>query len=157
MMRRVGDALLAVAATLLVVGPLAHLAWHSPDHTHLPGGVVVRQGLQPHAHDTRHGHSHAESHGHWHDEGQASDHSHDDSSDDAPGDSPFHGAGSLAHFGGAPVLAVPVLVPPRLIRLVRLWVMTSPLAVASLRGRSVQSGWRARAPPNDRVREHSIV
>lgn len=131
-MRRLSDGLLAVAAALLVVGPLAHLATHAPDHSHLPGGAVVWHGAKASAH----AHPHP---------GEA-DHEHDPP-EDAPGDDPAHGAGSLAHLGGAPVLAAPVLVPPRAVRLDRPRVVVELPAPPPLVGRAVQSGWRARAPP----------
>lgn len=141
-MRRFADGFLAVAAALLVVGPLAHLATHAPDHSHLPGGGVVWHRAQSSAH--AHPHSHDPHHGHG-DHGHA-DHDRD-SSDDAPGDLPSHGAGSLAHLGGAPVLAAPVLVPPRAVRVDRPRIAVTLPAPPRLWGRVVQRGWRARAPP----------
>lgn len=170
-MRRLGDRLVAVAAVLLVVGPLAHLAMHAPDHSHLPGGVVVRHGLQqsglqqsggqqsgwqrsgvqrsgwqrsgvqPPARGPLHDHPHPSGAAHAH------DHPHDAPGDDDPADDPLHGAGSLAHLAGALVLAAPVLVPPRRVRVHRpRWVAEMP-SPPLLRGRAVHAGWRARAPP----------
>lgn len=143
-MRR-SDTLAALVATLFVVGPLAHLAWHDDGHRHLPGGGVVVQGLvsergHPHSHDAGHAHHDAD---HAHHDTDDSDHSHH--SDGSEG--PSHGAGSLAHLGGAPPLTAPVLTPPPVVRVLRRPVIGVEHTPIAWGGRVSSHAWRSRGPP----------
>lgn len=125
-MRRLAEALAALAAALFVVGPLAHLALHRDDHVHLPGGGV--RYVEPHAHAHPHDHEHPH------------EHPHDDPD-------PTHGDGSVAHLGLAPPPPTPVLVPPRPTVGPYVAPPVRPPEYRGLIGHSPPRRPRARAPP----------
>lgn len=135
-----GEWLIPLVVTGFVVGPLAHLALHGPDHHHTPDGAVVfAPAGSDHAHQHPHPHG---AHGHGPDAEHDRDHQHD-----APSHPGHHGDGSAAHLGLSPPPPTPVLVPPRPRCGPPAAVAVRLPAYRPLRGHQPATAVRARAPP----------
>lgn len=144
------ERLIPLAITAFVVGPLAHMALHRPDHHHTPDGAIIFVGAERHAHgDSAHPHDHPHAHGHGaaHGHGHPDDPAADERDGDEPPHAPHHGDGGAAHLGLAPPPPTPTLVPrrprsgPPEQRSVR------PPVYRPLRGHRLATAARARAPP----------
>ncbi len=141
--RPVIERLIPLAIAAFVVGPLAHMALHRPDHHHTPDGAVVffEAGAGDHGHPHPHGAEHAE-HGHADPDRPAHDHP----SDGAP-EHPHHADGGAAHLGLAPPPPTPVVTPARRVAGPPDGPPVRPPAYRPLRGYLAPTARRARAPP----------
>lgn len=137
-----------LAVTAFVVGPLAHMALHQPDHHHTPDGAVVFAD-RANPHHLAHGHPHThgvDEHTHGSDvPGHATDAS--ERSTDPPHHPTHHGDGGAAHLGLAPPPPAPVLLTRRALRGPPAAPRICLPAYRPLRGHRYTTRARARAPP----------